>query len=314
MLSAIPRRPRWIVVATVFSYAGLSAGVASAAEPAVVVTMKPVHSLVSQIMDGIAKPVLIVDGTASPHTFSLRPSAAKAVNDAAVFVRISETVEPFTRKIVNSLPSSVTLITLSEVQGMKLLDQREGGTFEERAHEEDHDHGGKDGHIWLDPENAKSIVLEVTKVLSEKFPEQAVKLKSNADKLHEKLDALTVEIESLLAPVKGKPFVVFHDATQYFENRFAMKAAGSITVSPDVQPSAKRLTEVRKKIAQLDAVCVFAEPGFQPNLVAAVTEGSKARSGTIDAEGQTLTPSPELYFDLMRGLARNIRGCLQPVS
>ena len=311
----------------------LTVTAANAAEPKVVVTMKPVHSLVAQIMEGVATPALIVDGAASPHTFTLKPSGAKAINEAGVFIRVSEAVEPFTRKIISALPKSVALVSLSDVAGMKLLDQRHGGAFEEHAHddEKDHDdhhdkdgkhaghdddddHEGKDGHIWLDPANAKVIVESVTKVLAGTYPDHADKLKANSAAVLAKLDALTAEIETLVAPVKDKPFIVFHDATQYFENRFGLAAAGSITVSPDVQPSAKRLTAVRKKIGSLDAVCVFSEPGFQPNLVAAVTEGTKARSGTLDAEGQALKPGPELYGDLMLGLARNIRGCLQPVS
>ncbi|MET1045293.1 MAG: zinc ABC transporter substrate-binding protein, partial [Hyphomicrobium sp.] len=128
------------------------------------------------------------------------------------------------------------------------------------------------------------------------------------------LDALNGELSSELKGAHGKPFIVFHDATQYFERRFGLGAVGSITVSPDVPPSARRLTDVRSKISSLGAVCVFTEPSFQPNLVAAVTEGTHARSGTIDVEGQMLPPGPNLYFELMRGLARNLSSCLTAQS
>jgi zinc transport system substrate-binding protein len=323
------------VLAATFTAASVVSGLsaaATAAEMKVVVTLKPVHALVSQIMAGIATPVLIVDGSASPHTFTLKPSGAKAINEAGVFIRVSESVEPFTRKISEALPKTVQLVTLAEQTGMSLLEQREGGAFEEHAdHEEEHaehaekagahhdekdeaEHHGKDGHVWLDPNNAKVIVTSVTKVLTETYPSDAEKLKANAAMVLSKIDAMSAEIEAQLEPVKGKPFIVFHDSTQYFEKRFGLSAAGSITVSPDVQPSAKRLTEVRKKIVELGATCVFSEPGFQPKLVAAVTDGTKARSGIIDAEGMALTPGPELYFDLMRGMARSLKGCLQPTS
>jgi zinc transport system substrate-binding protein len=306
----------------------LAAPLSASAEPKVVVTTKPIHSLVSSVMAGVGQPKLIVDGAASPHTFTLKPSAARAISKADVFIRVSDQLEPFTRKVVSSLQKSVTLITLADASGMALLDQREGGSFEEHEHdgehgghghdEHDHDssghseHGAKDGHIWLDPENAKIIVENVAAVLAAKYPESADALKSNAASTLSKIDSMTAEIEGLLAPVKGKPFIIFHDATQYFEKRFGVVAGGSITVSPDVQPSAKRLTQVRKKIADLGAVCVFAEPGFQPKLVNAVTEGTKARSGSLDAEGALLDPGPDLYFVLMRGLARSLSSCLGP--
>ena len=287
------------------------------------VTLKPVHSLVAEVMAGVGTPLLIVEGAASPHTFTLKPSAAKAIHEADVFIRVSPHVEPFTRKIAESLPPSVKIVTLSDIAGMTLLDQRHGGAFEKHEHDgaeaghaehDDAPHERKDGHIWLDPENAKLIVASVARVLAEAYPAEADRLRANAAGVAANIDKLAAEIQVEIEPAKTKPFVVFHDATQYFENRFGLAAIGSITVSPDVQPSAKRLTQVRKKIAELGAVCVFTEPAFQPNLVTAVTEGTKARSGALDAEGQMLTPGPGLYFKLMRDLARNLKGCLSPAG
>lgn len=297
-----------------------------AAAPKVVVTLKPVHALVAGLMEGIGAPVLIVDGAASPHTFTLKPSAAKAIHDADIFIRVSPAVEPFTNKVAESLPASVTLVTLAGSPGIKLLDQRTGGTFEPHDHAHEHDdehahgahddhddedaHDAKDGHIWLDPDNAKAIVKAVSAALAAASPENADRIKINAAKLDARIMALESEIAADLAGVKGRPFIVFHDATQYFERHFGLSASGSITVSPEVQPSVKRLSAVRKKIATLEAACVFAEPGFQPNLIAAVTEGTTARSGTLDPEAIALVPGPELYFDLMRAMAANLKSCL----
>lgn len=295
------------------------------AEPNVVVTTKPIHALASSVMAGVGQPKLIVDGAASPHTFTLKPSAARAINAADIFIRVSDQLEPFTRKVVKSLPKSVTLITLADAPGLTLLDQRQGGAFEQHEHGDEHDHShshsevagdhagaAKDGHIWLDPANAKVIVETIAAALSKKDPQSAAAYQANAESTRAKIDAMTAEIDAALASVKGKPFIIFHDATQYFERRFGVVAAGSITVSPDLQPSAKRLTQVRKKIEELGAACVFAEPGFKPKLVAAVTEGTTSRSGALDAEGALLSPGPGLYFDLMRGLANNLSACLRP--
>lgn len=313
---------RSTIIALVCGFAGAQA---IAAEPLkVVVTIKPVHALVAALMEGIAEPLLIVDGAASPHTFTLKPSAAKAISEADIFVRASPALEAFTNKIVEALPKSVVVVTLADVPAMKLLDQRHGGTFEPHVHEhgqhehdehhDDHDEhstGMRDGHIWLDPDNAKAIVRALAAKLSAASPASAPKLSANAAALEAKITAMDASIAADLAGVKDKPFIVLHDAYQYFERHFGLAVAGSLTVSPDVQPSAKRLSAVRAKIAQLKAACVFAEPGFQPNLIAAVTEGTTARAGTLDPEGMTLSPGPQLYFDLMTGLARNLKTCLQ---
>jgi zinc transport system substrate-binding protein len=284
----------------------------------VVVTIKPIHSLVTALMEGIGTPTLLVDGAASAHSFSLKPSGVRAINAADVFVRVSETLEPFTGKIVTALPDRVRLVTLTETPGLKLLDRRTSGTFESHAHDADpggdhaepNDRAGTDGHIWLDPDNAKAIVAYLAKVLSERAPAHAPRLRANAEALNARIDALTARIEAETKPLKNKPFVVFHDAYQYFDRRFGLDAIGSITVSPQVQPSAKRLTELRRKIRALKAVCVFAEPLFQPNLVAAVTEGTDARTGTLDPAGTTLAPGADLYFALMRNLVAGLKSCL----
>jgi zinc transport system substrate-binding protein len=286
----------------------------------VAVTIKPIHSLVTALMEGIGTPTLLVEGAASAHSFALKPSGVRAINAADVFIRVSATLEPFTGKIVTALPDRVRVVTLAETPGVKLLDRRTSGTFESRAHDGDAsgdhaeraDRAGKDGHIWLDPDNAKAIVAHLAQVLSASAPQHAARLRANAGVLIARIDALTAGIESELKPLKNKPFVVFHDAYQYFDRRFGLDAIGSITVSPEVQPSAKRLTELRRKIRALKAVCVFAEPLFQPNLVAAVIEGTQARSATLDPEGTTLAPGADLYFALMRNLAAGLKSCLDP--
>lgn len=307
---------------------------AMAGELRVVVTSKPIHSLAAAVMAGVGEPKLLVEGSASPHTFSLKPSGAAAINTADVFVRVSGHIEPFSEKISAALPASVLLVTLADTPGLKLLDQRVGATFEahdhgEHEHEHGHDkhagnhtdqdddddeHGGKDGHVWLDPNNAKLMAAKLATILGEKDPPHAATYTANAAKLGERIDALAAGIETQTKPLAGRPFIVFHDAYQYFEARFGVSAIGSVTVSPDVQPSAKRLTSLRRKIAKLDAACVFAEPLFQPKLVAAVTEGTQAKAGTLDPEGLSLEPGPELYFTLMRTLATNMAACLKPTS
>jgi len=307
------------LVAPLAGVAMLVAASPASAKLDVVVTIKPIHSLVTRLMAGIRTPELLVDGPASPHAFSLKPSHTRAINNADVLIRVSETVEPFTGKVVKALPETVHVITLEDAPGLKLLDVRNSASFEQHAAadekvsagEADGHHGAIDGHIWLDPDNAKAIVAYLTKVLAERSPADAAKLQLNAAQLNDDLDALTAELRESTRSIKDKPFIVFHDAYQYFGKRFGVDAVGSVTVSPEVPPSAKRLTELRRKIRALNVVCVFAEPLFQPRLIAAVIEDTTARSGTLDPSGVMLTPGKDLYFRLMRDLAAGLRSCLE---
>jgi zinc transport system substrate-binding protein len=308
------------------SAALLSAQTASAA-PDVVVSIKPVHSLVAAIMKGVAEPKLIVDGAASPHTFTMKPSNAKTLEGAGMVFWVGHGMEAFLEKPLEALASKATVVTLEEAPGLEKLKFREGGAFEphddgdhhhdgDQAHaghdddDDDHDHEGFDTHLWLDPMNAKAMASEIERALVQADPANAAKYQANGATLMKSLDQLDGELKATLAPVKDKPFIVFHDAYQYFEHRYGVKVAGSITVSPETTPGAERISEIHKKVAELGATCVFAEPQFEPKLVSVVTEGSKARSSVLDPEAATLKAGPDLYFELMRGIAASLKTCL----
>jgi len=293
-----------------------------AADPKVVVTIKPLHALVAQVMSGVGTPELLVKGASSPHSYALKPSEGRALHNADLFFRMSETVESFTIRVVKSLPKRVEIVTLQDAPGLKLLALRTGATFEPHAHgkETAHGHGHSharpqtgdaiDGHAWLDPDNAKVIVERIQQALGAKYPAHAPAFKANAAALAAKLDALAAELDGDLEPVADKPYIVFHDAFQYLERRYGLNVVGSISINPEVPPSAKRLTDLRRKIQSLGAVCVFAEPAFDRRLVDNLIEGTSARTGTLDAEGSSLDPGPDLYFALMRKLAGALKGCL----
>src|SRR6185503_20244117 len=115
------------------------------------------------------------------------------------------------------------------------------------------------------------------------------------------------ELTQTLKPVAGQPFIVFPDAYQYLEHRYGLTPAGAVTVSPEIAPSAKRFPQLRKKISTLKAVCVFAEPQFEPKRVRTITEGTSARTGTLDYLGASSKPGPDLYFSVLRTLAGDLK-------
>lgn len=290
--------------------------------PKVVVSIKPIHSLVAAVMQGVGTPDLIVDGAASPHAYALKPSNARNLQEAKVVFWVGPGMEAFLQKPLAALGTNATVVELDDAPGIAKLKFREGGAFEphddgdeheasdDHAHDHDHDHGEFDTHLWLDPHNAKAMVAEITTSLVAADPANALTYEANQKTLDDKLDALDMEIASTLAPVKDKPFIVFHDAYQYFEHRYGVRVSGSITVSPETIPGAQRVAEIHSKVADLGATCVFAEPQFEPKLVNVVLEGTAAKSGVLDPEAATLPQGPDLYFDLMRGIASSLKTCL----
>lgn len=300
------------------------------AAPNVVVSIKPVHSLVAAIMQGVGEPQLIVDGAASPHTYNLRPSNARTLEKADLVFWVGPGLEAFLQKPLEALTSKATVVELEDVRGLEKLPFREGGPFEAHDHGEeghgeheghaeeagahdhghDHEHGAYDTHLWLDPANAKAMAQEIETALIAADAGNAATYQANTKKLIDDIDALDTEIVETVKPVKDKPFIVFHDAYQYFEHRYGVKTAGSITVSPETLPGADRVSQMQEKVRQLGATCVFAEPQFEPKLISVITEGTAAKSATLDPEAATLKPGPDLYFKLMRGIAGSLKDCL----
>lgn len=337
----------------------LTPALASAA-PDVVVSVKPIHSLVASIMKGVGEPSLIVEGAASPHTYTLKPSNARALENADLVFWVGPGLEAFLEKPLEALPKDAKVVELEDAAGLTKLPFREGGAFEghdhgehaeeggehahgeaeehghDHAHEEGHDHGaekseasdghddhahgdhahgehghgGIDMHLWLDPTNAKAMAADIAKSLAEVDPSNKSTYEANLTTLNAEIDALDAEIAAQLKPVLEKPFIVFHDAYQYFEKRYGVRVAGSVTVSPETMPGAERLSAIHAKIEELGAACVFAEPQFEPKLIGVVTEGTEAKSGVLDPEGGALDAGPALYGQLMRNLATAMSTCL----
>lgn len=178
------------------------------------------------------------------------------------------------------------------------------------ADDHDHEPGAPDPHLWLDPANARAWVDAIAAALAQADPEHGAAYAANAAAARGELDALQAELAASLAPLRGRPYIVFHDAFQYFEHGFDLPAAGAIAFNDAALPGAQRIAQIRARLADAKAACVFAEPQSPADLVATVIEGTGAKTGSLDPLGAHLTPGPELYPALLRDLARALHACL----
>ena len=314
------------------------------AELKVVTSIKPIHSLASYLMDGIGKPELIVDGYASPHGFSMKPSHAKMLQNADLIFWVGEDLENFLEKPLKSIAKKAEKIELIEIKGLNVLKFRERNIFDEHDHddhghddhgkkEDDHDdhdhddhgkkeehddhddhdgheghaHGEFDPHIWLDTMNAKAMLNEMAEHLIENDSKNEAKYKSNLDKALKDIDKLTIEVMTELN--NSVSSIVFHDAYQYFEKRFNVNVLGAFTVNTDVMPGAEQLAEIREIIEHDKVACVFSEPQFNPDIINAVAKDMKIKTGVLDPLGATLDSGKDLYFKLIRNMSASFKGC-----
>lgn len=299
---------------------GPSLGQTPEAAPRVVASIGPLHSLVSAVMEGVGTPYLLMERTSSPHDYTMTPADARALSRADVVVWVGEALETALIRPITALAQDAKVLEVLDMAGVEILPGREGGVWEAHGSEEqEHEaqgHGaeGIDGHVWLDPRNAIALSRGIAETLREIDPVNADRYRTNAAALADRLLDLEHELAGVLAPVRAKPYVVFHDAYHYFERRFAMNAVGAITIDPARAPGAKRLSEIRAHLRRTGAFCVFAEPQFEPALARTVVEGTKAGIAVLDPLGADIASGPEAYFSLLRRMAGSLRDCLSAAS
>ena len=300
------------------------------AEIKVVASIKPIHSLAIYLMDGIAKPDLIVDGYASPHGFAMKPSHAKMLQNADLIFWVGEDLESFLEKPLSSIAKKAEKIELMKIKGLQVLKFRERNIFDDHddhGHDDHDDHGKKDDdhddhghddhdvhahgefdpHIWLDPINAKVILNEMVEHLIENDPKNEAKYKSNLAKALKEIDKLIIDVMTDLSSSVSS--IVFHDAYQYFEKRFNVNILGAFTVNTDVMPGAEQLAEIREIIEHDKVACVFSEPQFNPDIIKAVAKDMNIKTGVVDPLGATLDPGKDLYLNLIRNMSASFEGC-----
>lgn len=291
---------------------------AADATPNIVVSLKPIHSLVAGVMGEVGEPRLIVPGSASPHVYQMRPSEAKTLRKADLIVWIGENMETFLARAIENLGTEAEVVTLHEEAGIHLLPNREGGIWdgeEARVHVDEHDdhghaHGEFDMHIWLDPGNARRIVDIVMHTLIQIDGGRAQAYRDNAAVMHERIAVQTEVLRAQLAPVRDRPFIVFHDGYRYFEHAFELEGLGAVAIDPARAPGAKRLMELRRALAEHDVRCVFTEPQFEPDLIQTVIEGTPARTAALDPIGIGIPPGADAWFRILQGLGAAFAGCL----
>ena len=298
--------------------------------PNVAADIAPIHSLVSKVMDGVGEPKLVIQSGASPHGYRLRPSEAKALQDANLIFWMGEELTPWLDGAIDTLASNASVTSLLDQEGVVLHDFREGALFEAHdhsAHDEhddhddhddhkdhddhdDHGHGAHDPHAWLSPENAKLWLNIIASKLSVADPENAASYFTNAAAGQAEIEDMVAEVSATLKPVQGGKFVVFHDAYQYFENDFDFYASGAISLGDASDPSPARIAEIQRRIQEEGIQCVLAEPQYKQGLVATVMEGSNATASVIDPLGADIKPGPKLYTQLIKNMAKTLRDCL----
>ena len=288
----------------------------------VITTIQPINALVNAVIGNTGGSTLLIPSEVSPHEFKLKPSDVKTLQDGNIIFYISNHLESSITKVFKNLPKNIKIVNLMEETGINHLAIRDNEAWERHDHHDDHDkHAKKDDdhddhekeddvHIWLDPDNAIKIIQKVNKELSLLFPENSQIYNKNATNIINKITELKSELKEELLSIKDKPYIVFHDAYQYFEKVFGLNAVGSIALEDDVATSPKQISYIRNKIIKSNVSCVFQEPQFDSKLVKTVVEGTDAKIGTLDPLGVDIANKKDFYLQLLRNMSKSLKECL----
>lgn len=311
----------------------------------IITTIKPINALVSAVVGNTGKTISIIPADISPHEFKLKPSDAKILQDGNIIFYVSNHLESSITKVFENLPKNIKIINLIEETGIEHLAIRDNEAWERHDDHEkdakkhdDHDDHEKDAkkhddhddhekhakkhddhddhekeddvHIWLSPDNAIKIVKKVNKELNLFFPENAKIYNENSTKMINKISILKSELKKELSTIKDKPYIVFHDAYQYFEKDFGLNAVGSIALEDDVASSPKQISYIKNKIVNSNVSCVFQEPQFDSKLVKTVVEDTNAKVGTLDPLGVNIVGDEDFYLQLLRNMSKSLKKCL----
>jgi zinc transport system substrate-binding protein len=282
------------------------------AAPRVLVTIKPIHSLVASVMEGVATPGLLIAGAASEHGYALKPSDAGKIAGAALVFWVGPDLETYLIGPLDALAPHATRVALEHAAGVHLLPGRSGGLWGTRG--ESDEQGGVDPHIWLDPKNAIAMTAAIADVLSRADPPDAARYAANARRTIADLGALDARLRAELAPLRTSRYIVFHDAYQYFEKTYGLEPLGAVTVAPDRPVGPRRIATLHDAVVSGRAVCVFSEPQFTPDLIGTLREGTPARTGVLDPLGAQIVPGPKLYDAVLSNLGDALRRCLLPAG
>ncbi|MEM7252575.1 MAG: zinc ABC transporter substrate-binding protein [Pseudomonadota bacterium] len=302
-------RPWWAIFALVVHFP-------VGAAPNVVVSIAPLHSLVSAILEGVAEPALLMRGQQSPHTHRLRPSQVRAIYGADLVFWIGPGLESGLARYLRERPPREA-ISLAAIPEVRLLQARRGGLWPDTEGPDlDVSNRGVanqpniDPHLWLDPQNAIVWAQAIAARLIAIDPNNRDRYEANLGALQNELWQTESQVINALKAADHQTFLVIHDSYQYFEKRFGIPAAGALLVGDQHQPGARRVGMLRAQLEQSGAACIAFQPQFSERLVETIAEGFTVNTARVDPLGSHLEPGRQFYAELLTDIAKRLAQCL----
>jgi zinc transport system substrate-binding protein len=287
---------------------------ALAKSPVAVATIRPLDALVAAVMDGVASPATLIPPDQSPEFFLLHDQDERALRQVDLIFWIGPSLESSLARTFADPEVGAQIVQLADTPGLLVFAPRHGGEWDQAPsgrHQPGEGDGpaAGDGHLWLDADNAKLMVGRIARALTEVDFDHAEVYRMNAAELRKRIAAMDRDVAEILAPVRGRPFLMLHDDFQYLEARYGLQAVGSILVDAN-SLSPDRLKQVAAKIARLHVNCVIGDSPNDSDQLRAIADAAQIKSVRIDIFGSDVKEGPDLYFKTMKEIATGFAACL----
>ena len=283
----------------------MTKNVVAQSTPIIVVSIKPIHSIVTKIMDGVTKPELLLDANNSAHTFHLKPSQIKMISNADLVIVISENFELGLRKALKNINEDSHL-KISELDQLLIHNSRG-----EAIYNKNEDSSKFDFHLWLDVNNMQLIATYISNIIIELDPKNEHIYAENLKEVNLELDELKEQLKQQLAPFSSIPFAIYSDTLQYFEKSLELQRPVIITPFHGAGLSIKRTLEAKRKIKDLNISCLIYDTEVKAKQLRVLSEGLNLKSFKIDILGNEFAPGPDQYFNLMKKTSSQLALCLK---
>jgi manganese/iron transport system substrate-binding protein len=216
-------------------------------------------STLNSFVQGVGGEHVIVDNIvpigASPETFQPAPQDVATVADAQVLVENGAGLETWLDKLLRDAGSR-TLHVVVCANGLPVKNDNP--------------------HLWMDPVLAKQYVLKIRDALAAIDPQHAADYRHNATTYNARLDELIKDIRTQIAaiPPSHRYMIVFHNAWQYYDDRFGITTLGFVERNPGQEPNPAQIAQLIDLAKRHHVHGVFSEPEYSPKLLYSIAQGA----------------------------------------
>ena len=268
----------------------------------IVVSIEPLAMLVEPLLGPQDSLHVLLKPNTSPHHYSLKASDMRALQQADLILWVGPELEQFLQKPLAALPASMQLDKLTSLTWPKNM--HDAGSF----HEHGHAHGGRDPHLWLNPDNGVAIAKAVAQQLATLPSVDLERLEAQLSTMVGRVEALTIELELTLADLRSITFIAYHEAYGHWNQRFQLSQLAAVSLSPEQKPGARHIYELKSQAK--GAQCLVAEAFYNNQSSQQLARQLGLPLVVLDPLGTNITSIERRYETLLRNLAADMQGCL----